>query len=54
MLFHKSERNSESERNTSISEFGNTDIPVFEVNPSSKVDQAEGSDREEQYVYHEE
>ena len=55
MSFQESERKSESDRNTSIPEFGNTDIPVLEVNPFSQVDQAEGFDIEEQEnVYYEE
>ena len=53
-LGQESKRKSESERNTSIPEFGSTDIPVLEVNLFSQVDWAEGSDREQQYVYHEE
>ena len=53
MSSQESERKSESRRNTSTPEVGNTDIPVFDVNPFSQVDQAEGSDREEQHRYHE-
>ena len=54
MSFQESERKRKSERNTSIAKFGNTDILVFQVNPFSQVDQAEGFDGEEQYRYHEE
>ena len=49
----ETERKSESESNSTIPKFGNRDIPLSDVNPFSQEDQAEGSDGEEQYKYHE-
>ena len=54
MSFQESGRKRKSERNTTIREFGKTNISVFEVNPFSQVDQAKGSDGEEEYRYLEE
>ena len=54
MLLQESKRKRERDRNTSIPEFGNRDIPFFEVNLFSQVDQAEGSDGEKEYRYHKE
>ena len=52
--FQEFETKSVSDRSNTIPEFENRDIPVFDVNPFSQVDQAEGSDEEEEYRYNKE
>ena len=54
MSFLESETKSASDRYSTIPEFGNRDIPDFDVNPFSHVDQAGGFEEEVQYVYHKE
>ena len=54
MSIQESEIKCKNVTNTTILVFGNTNIPVFDVNPFNQVDQGEGSDGEKEYRYYKE